>query len=885
MSLVSTGRPSVAPVRQAGPMAAPTPEGYPAEWETTVVLADGSTASIRPIRPDDGARLAQFHGRQSAESIYFRYFRFRPELSASEIEHFTVVDYEWRMAFIALVGDEMVAVARYEGKQGQPTAEVAFFVDDRQQRKGLGTLLLEFLAAAARRSALEGLTATVLAENYRMLRVFRKAGFDVESKFVDGVIEVDLGIELTDSAAAAIEERARTSTVRSVARLLEPTSIALVGASRRMGSVGRALFDQIVGHGFAGPVIPVNPNASEIAGRPTVDRLTSLDEPVDLAIVAVPEHAVAGVIDDGVAAGIGGFVVVSSGPSELTDHGAAGDLIADARAKGVRLIGPSSFGVLNTDPDHAFHALFLPVEVSPGPVGVLSQSGPLGASLLERLAAADVGVSSFVAMGDRSDVSVNDVLEYWTADERTEVVILYLDDVGNPRNFARIARRLAAVKTVIMVGPRSGDLRSMLDQCGVIVVERVAELVSVAAVAVHQPPPAGGGGATVLSNSTSIGRLAAVAAARDGLPLVTPASLDDVDGAVADVVPGVVVLPVDRPLDELETAVAALSLAENVGAVVLAVTPSLQNAPGDVAAALDRIDEAVAKPMVATALVGEDRISASGLPVFRFPEDAVAALAPHHRVHRWRAGHASMDDVIELGASERELLDRRLATGAGGRVELRLGEPDLTSLLAGAGIESPATVVVDEADPVARSSRVVEVARSMGGPVALKAGGLTRLHPGNAGGVVLDLDGDDQVAIAAAELLDRHGDGARPLVVQAMTEPGHRVRIEIDVDPIGGTWLRCTPDGGQRHDLLLPTTEPELRRVLDALGTDSGLGALLRFCAALGADQRLVALRSDPVLVRDDGVGLIELVVDFSTIDRGPLAHVRHLAPAEISDE
>ena len=871
------GHPSASVLGQAGAMAAPTPEGYPAEWETTVVLADGSTASIRPIRPDDGTRLAEFHGRQSAESIYFRYFRFRPELSASEIEHFTVVDYHWRMAFIALVGDEMVAVARYEGKEGDPAAEVAFFVDDRQQRKGLGTLLLEFLAAAARRSDLEGLTATVLAENYRMLRVFRKAGFEVESKFVDGVIEVDLGIELTDEAAAAIAERARTSTVRSVARLLEPTSIALVGASRRTGSVGRALFDQIVGHGFTGPVIPVNPNASEIGGRPAVDRLSSLDEPVDLAIVAVPQDAVAEVIDDGVAAGVGGFVIVSSGPSELTDEGAASELIAQARAKGVRLIGPSSFGVLNTDPEHAFHALFLPVDVTPGPVGVLSQSGPLGASLLERLGASGVGVSSFVAMGDRSDVSVNDVLEYWTVDDRTEVVVLYLDDVGNPRNFARIARRLAAVKTVIMVGPRSGDLRSMLDQCGVIVVERVAELVSVAAVAIHQPAPAGPGAATILSNSASIGRLAAVAARRHGLPLVTPSSLGDVDGAEADVVPGVVVLPVDRPLAELETAVAALSLAGNVDAVVLAVTPSLQHAPGDVAAALDRIDEAVAKPMVATALVGDDRISASGLPVFRFPEDAVAALAPHQRVRAWRTEHGAPDRLLELEVAERELLDQRLAGEVSGRLELRLGDADLDSLVAGAEVDVPATAIVDAADPVVASQQVVDAARSMGGPVAIKAGGLDRLHPGHAGGVALDVVGDDAVATAVAELLELHADDARPLIVQEMTEPGRRLRVVVDADPVGGTWMRCTFDGDGRTDLLLPTTVGELDEVVDALGGGSALRHFLRFVASLGADQRLLALRADPVLLRSDGLGLIELDVEFSTVDGGPLAHVRHL--------
>ncbi len=847
-----------------------------AAWHTTVVLADGSTADVRPIVPEDGERLAAFHSRQSAESIYFRYFRFRPELSAAEIEHFTNVDYLWRMAFIATIGDEMVAVARYEGKAGEPTAEVAFFVDDGHQRKGLGTLLLEFLAAAARQSALEGLTATVLAENYRMLRVFRNAGFEVSSSFVDGVIEVDLGIELTEEAAAAIDDRARSSTVRSVARLLEPTSIAVVGASRRPDAVGRALFDRLRGHGFAGPVIPVNRKATEIDGVPAVASLGDLTEPVDLAVVAVPAAEVAGVINDGVAAGIGGFLLISSGPTGADDELDAEAIIRAARAAGVRLIGPNSFGIVNTDPDHRVHALFVPVEVTPGRVAVLSQSGPLGAALLDRLRAAGVGVSSFVAMGDRSDVSVNDVLSYWAVDDRTDAVVLYLDDFGNLRNFTRVARHLAASTPVFALGPRTGDLAELLERSGVVVVERAAELVTGAAVAASQPPAAGPR-AVVLSNSASIGRLCATAADRHGLQLTTPAVVAELEG-VRSHGDGVVLVPVDRSLDELETVVASLALAAEVDAVVLAVTPSLQNAPGDIAAALDRIDGAVDKPMVATALTDDDHLSNGGLPIFRFPEDAVAALARHvadgvRRSASDVAALASIESDPALGAA----LEEALASSAS--MTLRLGDPSLGPVLEAIGVPVPATKLVASASD---TTELLAARRSIEGSVVVKAGGLGRRHPGAAGGTVLDLEDDDDLVAAAAALVAHHGDAADPLIVQAMTSPGPRATLEVEVDRATGAWLSVAREGGSVTRAPLPATAEELSVLVAALEVDpeqrEAAEILVRGVARLGADVRLRSLRAAPVLLGPDGPGIIEIDVELVAPAVSVLAEVRHLA-------
>ncbi len=301
------------------------PDGYPEQWETDALLKDGATVRVRPIRPDDSDRMERFHNRQSQESIYFRFFRFRPQLNEKELIRFTTVDYVERMAFIALIGDEMVAVSRYEGENSTDnSAEVAFFVDDAHHERGLATLMLEYLAQRARAQGITTFTATVLPENYRMLAVFKGAGFDVTSRFEDGAIAVTLGIGNPRAAQGAIDSRDQLSRSRAVERFFEPTSVAVVGAGRTPGSVGHELLRSIVEGGYQGRVVAINPHAKrKILGVETTASITDLEEPVELAIVAIPAESVVAAVEECIAAGVKALVIVSAGFTDEVAEGRA----------------------------------------------------------------------------------------------------------------------------------------------------------------------------------------------------------------------------------------------------------------------------------------------------------------------------------------------------------------------------------------------------------------------------------------------------------------------------------------------------------------------------------------------------------------------------------
>ena len=435
---------------------APVPPGYPAGWEADVVLADGGTARIRPIRPDDGPRIVDFHGRQSPESIYFRYFTPRPRLPEQEVERLTHIDYADRMAFVALRDDVLVGVARYDRLPTRSEAEVAFFVDDRHQGRGIATVLLEYLAEAARRTGIAAFTATVLPSNGRMVAVFRNAGFTAASRFGDGVIEVRLDLQPTPEAEAAITARAQRAEAEAVRRLLAPRSVAVIGAGRDPSGVGHAVLRNLLEHEFAGPVHAVNPTADQVAGVTAVHDINDIDGPVDLAIVVVPASQVPAVVEDCGRKGVPAVIVISAGFAEAGPEGAALSAAAlrAARRFGTRLLGPNCLGVINTDPQVRLHATFATPDPRPGPVALLSESGTIGGVILDHIGDAGLGASSFAAIGNRADVSANDMLQYWADDPRTELVLLYLESFGNARKFSRIARDLGRTKPIVAVKSR-----------------------------------------------------------------------------------------------------------------------------------------------------------------------------------------------------------------------------------------------------------------------------------------------------------------------------------------------------------------------------------------------------------------------------------------------
>jgi predicted CoA-binding protein/RimJ/RimL family protein N-acetyltransferase len=325
---------------------------YPEYWEADVVLRDGGTAHLRPIHPTDADAVQTFHTRQSQNSIYMRFFAFKERLSSRELKRFTEVDYRDRVAFVITIGGDIIGIGRYDRLDDPAEAEVAFNIADAHQGRGIGSILLEHLAAAARENGIRRFSAEVLPENRKMLMVFSDAGYDVKRHFDDGVVSLEFNIDPTDKSRAVMEAREHRAEARSVQDLLAPSSVAVIGASRRWGTVGYQLLEHIIEGGFTGPVYAINPEAFELAGMLSFGKLSEVPGPVQLAIVAVPYEEVPKVVDECAAAGVKGVLVASAGFTEDGERGLARqrELVRQARANGMRVIGPASLGIVNTNP-------------------------------------------------------------------------------------------------------------------------------------------------------------------------------------------------------------------------------------------------------------------------------------------------------------------------------------------------------------------------------------------------------------------------------------------------------------------------------------------------------------------------------------------------------
>ena len=433
------------------------PVDPPSHWEADVALRDGRPVHIRPIRPRDDQGLAEFHRSLSQETIYLRFFAPYPELTERDLHRFTHVDHVDRVALVATIGDQLVGVGRYD-RVHDGEAEVAFVVRDDHQGRGLGSVLLEHLAAAARERGISRFVAEVLPTNRRMLATFHEAGYEPTARLEDGVVLLSFAIEPTETSVAVRSAREQHAEAQSVARLVAPTSVVVIGTGREEQSLGRQLLRQVVDGGFTGEVSAVNRSAvgDRIEGIDVYARVSDVPNPPTLAIVSVPAAEVPSVVDDCAAAGVAGLVIVSRGFAETGEAGLAlqRSIVRQARGSGMRIVGPNAMGIVNTDPAIRLNASLAPDLPARAPIGFFCQSGALGGTILDRANRRGLGVSTFVSAGNRADVSGNDLLQYWQDDDATDVVLLYLESIGNPRKFARIARRLSRVKPVVAM--RSG---------------------------------------------------------------------------------------------------------------------------------------------------------------------------------------------------------------------------------------------------------------------------------------------------------------------------------------------------------------------------------------------------------------------------------------------
>ncbi|GAA1310902.1 GNAT family N-acetyltransferase [Saccharothrix xinjiangensis] len=804
------------------------PFDYPRHWEADVVLSDGGTVHLRPITPDDAERLLAFHGRLSERTRYFRYFGPYPRMPKRDLDRFSTVDHSDRVALAALLGDDIVAVGRYDRLGGGGSAEVAFVVEDPHQGRGLGSILLEHLAAAARERGLSRFTAEVLAENGQMVRVFRDAGYSVSRAFDEGALHLEFDIDPTDQSVEVARAREQAAEARSVHNLLHPRSIAVIGASTDDTKIGHAVLTNLLTANFAGPVYPVNAEHRSVRGVRAYPSVLDIPDDVDLAVVAVPAPRVDEVMDACLAKGVKALVVVTSGFRETGPGGLSAErrLVAEARAHGMRVVGPNALGVINTDAGVRLNATLAPSLPVRGRTGFFCQSGALGTAILATAAQRGLGLSTFVSAGNRADVSGNDLLQYWETDPATDVVLLYLESFGNPRKFARLARRLGRTKPIVAV--KSGrhavtpalaatsvpvdeaSVQALFEQAGVIRVESLAQLFDTALLLAHQPLPAGPRVA-VVGNSTAIGLLAADTALAQGLELA---------GGPVDV--GAQAGP------EAFAAAVEEALADpGADALVVVFVPPL-TVPGTAfARALREVVErgGRTKPIASTFLAVEgvpDELAVPGpggapgrgsVPSYPSPERAVLALARATRYARWRAapqGAFTRPDGIDADTAQRLVAELRLdETG-----ERRLDDDTAVRLLACYGVDVVPFRVVSSADDAARA------AAELGYPVALKSTDDRLRHRTDLVGVRLDLAGDEAVRSAHAMLAEVSD---RPDVyVQRMAPKGISCVLGLQDDPSFGTLLSFGLSGlvsdllGDRAYRAVPLTDADAAALVRA---------------------------------------------------------------------
>jgi acyl-CoA synthetase (NDP forming)/RimJ/RimL family protein N-acetyltransferase len=774
---------------QAGTLVPVPPE----EWEADVVLRDGSVAHLRPITPDDADALRRFHNAQSAESIYLRFFAPLKELSDRDVHRFTHVDYRDRVALVATVGEDIIGVGRYDRLPGTASAEVAFNISDRFQGRGIGSVLLEHLAAIARELGVEKFTAEVLPQNRKMLMVFKDAGYEVAHRVEDGVVELSFAIEPTEHSKAVALSREHRAESRSMHTILFPERVALVGASRREGSVGAMVLANVLQSGYRGDLVAIHPEVDQLQGVPAYRSIEDAPGPIDLAVVLVPAEQVQGVVRACARAGVKALLVLSSGFGEAGEEGARlqEQLRREVRLAGMRLVGPNSFGLINTHPDVRLNASLAPVVPPAGRLGLFAQSGALGIAVLASAARRGLGISVFASAGNRADVSGNDLMQYWIDDADTDTVGLYLESMGNPRKFSRIARQLAMVKPVIVVSsgvssfaappghrtrrtqvpPQAFD--ALLRQAGVIRVENIHQLFDVAQLTLHQPLPAGQRVA-IVGNSDALGSISASACLSWGL----------------EVTHGPVSLPPQATAEEFASALEAAFADPNVDSVVAGFIPPLLTLDEDVTAAVRSVLARHHKPCVATFLGmrgvegGLSYEEADGtqriVPAYTMPEDGIRALNAVTRYAQWRARDRGAP-VVPAGIDRvraEAFIDRVLAESPEGRT---LTRDEAAELLDSYGIRLWPAVHVQSAD------EAVAAAEKLTYPVILKSTSPVVRHQPGIVGVRSDLGDAEAVRDAYESLSHRLGAmGEGTFVVQRMAVPGVSCVLTAQEDPLFG---------------------------------------------------------------------------------------------------
>jgi acetyl coenzyme A synthetase (ADP forming)-like protein len=879
------------------------PSGYRAEWEQDAVLKDGGTVRIRPIVPSDSGALQSFVQNMSSQTSYFRFFRVKHELSAEELEAFTALDYKDQMAFVAIVDGELVGVGRYglEGGEIGDAVETAFSVADDMQGRGIGTLLVFRIAAYARALGITEFRAFVLADNHAMMRVFRNAGFVLNRDIDQGVYTVTIPTEQSQAVLDAEGEAERRSIAASLMPMFYPASIAVIGASRTKTSIGGRLFNNIINADFTGPLYPVNRSTSVVRSIPAYKSVLDIDGPVDLAFIVVPAPVVLDTVRECAEKGVKGICVISAGFSETGAEGTAAEeeLLEIVRDAGMRMVGPNCMGLLNTDPAIQLDGQFGPILPPQGNVAMSSQSGALGLAILDYATDLGIGISTFVSIGNKADVSANDLLLFWEDDPNTDVILLYVESFGNPRSFARIARRIGRSKPIVAVksgrtnaGARAasshtGSLASLdvavdalFSQAGVVRVTTLEELFDVTALFANQPIPKGrrvgivtnAGGPAILAVDALESQGLEIPEFSEELKAELRSFLSD-DASVAN--------PIDMIAaagpEEYRKSLSALLNSDEVDTVIALFIPASEVGVSETSIAIrEAAEEADGKKtflsvhMASSGAPSELSGGSVRFPTFSFPERAAKALRKAVDYAQWLerpTGSAVEFDDVDAPAA-RSVVER--ATAGIGDGSAWLEPDDVDAVLSCYGMTIPRAGVVQTADDA------VAFAADVDGPIVLKVISPSAVHKSDVGGVALNLETEDEIRSAFTQVVDSVPD-PDGVLAQEFVSGGHEVLIGMVEDPnfgpligfgLGGVFVELIGDVTFR---IHPLTDLDAKEMISEVksgkllegyrgGEEGDIAAveetLLRLSALIEDLPEVTEIDLNPVKVARPGEGV-----------------------------
>jgi len=823
-----------------------------------VLSRKGTRILLRPIEVSDVPLWLKFFNRLSTHSKYLRWHNIPKEMTEEDAKEYCTVDYKDTFAYVAETGKgenrRIVGIARYYRYPNSRKAEVAFAIEDEYQAIGLGTRLMEALVNVARKNGITVFEANVLAENLRMMEVFRDYGFNVTSRLEYGVYNVTFPIRKTRYVETQEAFRDRVAVIASLEPIVAPKTVAVIGAARAPSSLGNLVMRCILQSGYTGTVYPVNPNADAVLSIKAYDSVLDIPDEVDLAIIIVPAKLVNKVADECGQKGVRALVVISDGFKERGGEGITREeeLKNITLGYGMRLVGPNCMGVINTRPDISFNGTFSQVYPAAGNVAILSQSGAMGLTLLEHVKDLNIGISTFISVGNRADVSSEDFLQYWESDPATKVILLYLESFGNPKRFARLARRVSARKPIVAVksgttpagakaaSSHTGALAAsdvasdvLFANAGILRVNAVEELFNLATLLSTQPLPKGKRLA-ILTNGGGPGIIAADAASRNGLEVIdfSPETVEKIRPVLKRDI------NIANPLDttasataeEYEGSLKVLAEDDNIDAVLAIFIPPIVINNEEVMKAISRAAPSFwrkKKPLLAC-FIGQKGISAGlgtrthFVPVYTFPEDAIIALRKAYdyaELRRKPRGKIPRLTGIKH-AQARTVIENALTRAKDGPTWLKATE--IIEILSCYGLNCAGVKFATTAEEAAR------LAKETGFPVAIKLASMTITHKTDIGGVVLNVRTEEEAKKAFEKIeanVTRAGkrDEMAGVLIQPMMNEGIETIVGVTQDPTFGP-LILFGMGGTHAELLKdvclklhPLTDLDAMEMIDSL--------------------------------------------------------------------